>query len=343
MTNEAVPAVSVVIPLYNHEKYIGEAIASVLSSSFGDFEIVVVDDGSTDGSAEIAKSVGDGRIRFFQQANAGAHEAINRGVSLARAPWIAILNSDDRFHPLKLERHLHLHRRHPDLEASASRVRYIFEDGRAMPRFTYPVQRYVRLKRLYSGSGDLFPSLLLANHLITTSCLFVRKRVFSEVGGFIPLRYVHDRFMFLTLAAGGRFRVLEEDLVDYRRHAANTIRENDYRGRVEDNFVLAWHLFNSLHEERGDYDLTDWIESIDRNKRACPRLILMFEAWRRLNGGDLVRTAAIFNEPDHPVMQQALRMVEQGRGTRVFWDGLKGRLGNVLLRATFKAVKALGL
>ena len=190
------PLVSVVIPSYNHEKYIGEAIISVLHSSVPDFEIIIVDDGSVDNSIDVITRFEDPRITLIRQSNMGAHDAINRGVAHASAPWIAILNSDDRFHHLKLQRHLEYHEKNPDLEASASMVRYISESGACFDLHGYLNSRYRQLQDLRHRDLSLKDSLLIANHLITTSALFVSKEGFSDIGGFVPLRYVHDWFSF---------------------------------------------------------------------------------------------------------------------------------------------------
>ena len=153
------PQVSVIIPSYNHERYVGEAIESVLAQSMGDFEIIVVDDGSSDGSVDVVRQFKDARIRIFVQSNSGAHNAMNRGATLASAQWIAFLNSDDKFHPNKLERHLCAHKDDPSLEASASRVRYITETGEPVMKDGYLAMRYKNISGfLHSMIHCLFHS-----------------------------------------------------------------------------------------------------------------------------------------------------------------------------------------
>jgi glycosyltransferase involved in cell wall biosynthesis len=325
------PLVSVVIPSYNHERYIGEAIGSVLASTFQDFEIVVVDDGSTDRSVDVIRGYQDPRLRLIRQSNKGAHAAINRGVASASAPWIAILNSDDRYHPLKLQQHLELHEQNSGLEASASRVRHISESGVPFDRNGYINWRYANRKNASSQTPSLKSSLLLTNHLITTSALFVSKQGFNEVGGFIPLRYVHDWFFFLSLASRGHFSVLEEALVDYRVHGGNTIRENDDRGRIEDNFVLEWHLCEDSTARASATDILDSFRILEQNKRASLHLILLFQLWRNANDNDLAKCVALFEDPAHPVMLLAMELSrkEQRRGLnlkarlrKLFWPVL---------------------
>jgi glycosyltransferase involved in cell wall biosynthesis len=317
------PLVSVVIPSYNHRHYIGEAIQSALCSTMQDFEIVVVDDGSVDDSVNVIEQINDRRIKLIRQSNRGAHAAINTGVAAASAPWIAILNSDDRYHPQKLQQHIELHEKNPGLEASASRVRHISESGTPLDSDGYINWRYRQLKDVHRKLPSLKSSLLVANHLITSSALFVSKQGFNEAGGFIPLRYVHDWFFFLTLASRGHFTVLEEALVDYRLHGKNTIRENDDRGRIEDNFVLEWHVCADSTRRPSATDIIDLFDVLQQNKRASYRLILLFQRWRRANDNDLTKCAALLEDPGHPLMQLALKLIRTEPGVSNY---LKSRL-----------------
>lgn len=93
------PFISVVIPLYNKEKSIAQSLQSVLNQSYTDFEIVVVDDGSTDKSVEIVEGIEDARLKLFKQPNAGPSKARNTGVGHASGEWIVFLDADDELLP----------------------------------------------------------------------------------------------------------------------------------------------------------------------------------------------------------------------------------------------------
>ncbi|MEI8182896.1 MAG: glycosyltransferase [Desulfomonile sp.] len=323
-----VPLVSVVMPSYNHERYVGEAIESVLAQSVDDFEIIIIDDGSSDGSVNVVKKFSDTRIRLYVQNNQGAHNALNRGATLASAPWIVILNSDDRFHPDKLEKHLEVHARHPNLDASVSRVRYITEGGDPVNKYGYLAVRYEQCKQVRLEHDSLFASLLVVNHLITTSCLFINREVFQTIGGFIPLRYVHDWFMFLTLAARGRLHVIEEELTDYRRHRGNTIVEDDDRGRVEDNFVLEWQVYHAIKSEQPLITLEQALRILCQNKRINYRLIFLFELWRQINDNDLEKATVIFAEQNNSLLNYALQLLRSDKGARDIFTAFKRGLGS---------------
>lgn len=111
------PKVSVILPVHNRADVLPRAIESVLAQVFGDFELIVVDDGSTDGSAVVAKSFGDPRIRIIELGkNRGGNVARNEGIRAAHAPLIAFLDSDDRYIPTKLATVVAEFERHPDLD-----------------------------------------------------------------------------------------------------------------------------------------------------------------------------------------------------------------------------------
>lgn len=126
------PAISVVMPVYNVETYIAEAIQSVLDQSFTNFELIIIDDGGSDRSIEIAQSFVDERIRIIHQANRGLPGARNTGIAHARAPLIALLDSDDIYHKDKLMLH-HIHMRAcQDVGVSYAGSRMIDANGEVM-------------------------------------------------------------------------------------------------------------------------------------------------------------------------------------------------------------------
>ncbi len=230
------PLVSVVIPSFNHAPYIGEAIHSVVGQSLTRWELVVVDDGSTDGSLEIIRALAasDGRIRVFSQANAGAHAAINRGLAVCCGQYLTVLNSDDRFHPERLARLVKA--AGPDTDVLlATVVRAIDSTGAAVENAHPWPAFYQRLLRTYQTEG-LARSLMLGNFTISTSNFFFSRTLWERVGGFRSLRYNHD-WEFLIRAiydTPEKFIFLDgEPLLDYRLHQHNTINQNTLKARLE--------------------------------------------------------------------------------------------------------------
>ena len=96
------PTVSVIMPAYNHERFVGEAIESILNQTLSDFEFIIINDGSTDGTDRVIGNYKDPRIRYYSQENIDAPNTLNRALSLTKGKYISIINSDDLYHPERL-------------------------------------------------------------------------------------------------------------------------------------------------------------------------------------------------------------------------------------------------
>lgn len=132
MTGANDPTVSVVMPVYNVERFVSEAIASVLAQTFEDFELIIVDDGGQDRSMAICEQFDDPRIFIVRQKNRGLAGARNTGIAAARGQFIALLDSDDRWLPEKLALHVIHLEANPQVGVSFSPSRFIDEDGQPM-------------------------------------------------------------------------------------------------------------------------------------------------------------------------------------------------------------------
>lgn len=196
------PKVSVVIPAYNHERFIGPAIESVLQQTHESLELIIIDDGSTDRTAEVIQGYTDQRLQYVHQENQDAYNALNRGLSMVKGDFVAILNSDDIFMPNRLERLL-VEQQASSAQCLFSKVCLINDDG---DRLDNPAlwwnQWYADVLARYEASGDLYTAFLQRNCLVTTSNLFMTREAMQTVGGFCPLRYLHDYdYMFRILLA----------------------------------------------------------------------------------------------------------------------------------------------
>ena len=235
--------VAVLIPLYNHERYIGAAMDSLRAQTRPPDRIIVLDDGSTDGSLgammayAAARPAADGpaqaagiepRIEVLFQPNAGAHAALNRLVSLVEdCEYLAILNSDDRYHPRRLERCLEHLDAHPEVGLLCTRLRLIDEAGDALPSDAPRARWFSAAWSFGVGTDDtsaldLAEWLGLANFPGTTSN-FVARTDFLRARPFANYRFAHDYHALVHAALDRRFAVLNAELLDYRVHAANTI------------------------------------------------------------------------------------------------------------------------
>ena len=234
---KATPRVSVIVPAYNHERYVGEAIDSVLEQSFGDFELIVVDDGSTDGTWQVVESYGDPRLRAFAHDNCGTARTLNRGIELARGEFVSILNSDDRYRPERLARFVSLMEDKPDCMIAASLIRPIDDRGDVVEpgsRGSYWLDWYQKSVASLKAEADPFASMLRHNFVATTSNIFMRSRYFEENRPFDPLlAYCNDYEFLLRVLRIHPFAMIDEPLLDYRIHERNTIKENEFLKHLE--------------------------------------------------------------------------------------------------------------
>lgn len=240
---------TVVIPSFNHARFLPKAVESVLRQEGVGLELVVVDDGSSDGSLDYLRTVRDARFRLVEQRNAGAHAAINRGLQLAQGDVLAILNSDDVFHPRRIAACMHaLEERGCDLVATwleviddAGQVLGVKEGWHNM--LPWPVPEDAAVPGLDSFEGHL----MLSNFVSTTSNMVFTRRLYERIGGMRNLRFAHDWDFTLRAAAEFRCFLLEHPLLQYRLHGSNTISSN--RGWML--FEICWVFATALRRLQG--------------------------------------------------------------------------------------------
>lgn len=174
------PKVSVIMPLYNKEADVERAMKSVLSQTFGDFEVIVVNDGSTDKSPLIVRAINDSRIRVIDQENAGVSAARNRGIQEARADLIAFLDADDEWMPTFLETILDLRERYPECKVFASN--YLYREPNGNSRL--PIIRGLPPHPWNGIIEDYFGVAAKSDPPLWTSAVAVSKDAIQSVGMF---------------------------------------------------------------------------------------------------------------------------------------------------------------
>ena len=211
------PQISVIMPAYNAEKTIRQSIESVLNQTFHDFELMVVNDGSTDSTLEIASSIRDERIKVLSYANGGPSAARNRGIAHARGEFIAFMDADDLWKANKLEAQLNALQANPKAGLAYCWTDWIDPLGQPLNKGVYD-----------SVEGDVFARLLLNNFIANGSNPMVRKSAFDKVGLFAEeLDWGEDWEMWLRLAEHYHFVAVRQPLVLHRRsnasHSANLV------------------------------------------------------------------------------------------------------------------------
>jgi glycosyltransferase involved in cell wall biosynthesis len=195
----AAPTVSVVVPAFNVEPYIRDCLGSVRVQTMREWECIVVDDGSTDGTAERVAKCGDPRIRLIRQANKGVSAARNAGLAEARGRYVLFLDGDDLLHREALARLSAGLDADPQAVAAYGGVWALFEDGSSYPQKPLQRRRFV--------SGDLLEALMRWEIFLSVGCTLTRADTARAVGGFDEsLRLSEDWEFWCRLAARGPFR-----------------------------------------------------------------------------------------------------------------------------------------
>jgi len=247
------PLVSVVIPAYNHERFVGAAVESVLQQSCADLELIVIDDGSRDRTAEVVQSYTDPRLSYYYQENQDAYNTINRGLGMATGRFVAILNSDDVYTPDRLERLL-LSQEQTGAECLFTDVIPISDEGLEFtdPAFGWNVW-HQKNRSFHRQCGDLYTAFLKGNFMVTTSNLFMTNTAVKKVGNFCSLRYLHDYdYIFrMMLAHPGKVHYLaDEKLLYYRIHSGNTLGEAAITGRLQDQELIKKYMLAIVPEQQ---------------------------------------------------------------------------------------------
>jgi glycosyltransferase involved in cell wall biosynthesis len=274
---------AVVVPLYNHARYIAAALDSVLVQTAPPAEIVVIDDGSEDGGAVIAERVlrHVPGARVLRQDNHGAHAALNRAIGLCRGELVAVLNSDDQFLPHKLAYCQEKVVATPRPALIAGRVALCDASGRRLERGL--AADWLRRAHDFLERSSL-PQLALLNEnfVATTSNMVFTRALWEQVGGFAPLRYCHDLDFLMQAFAAGPVMLDERAHVLYRVHDANTIGEDVHAVRLELAAVIAETIAQAPTSllPRDDAPGFAAFEEFLRNK-AVSDLVLYFLTLRR--------------------------------------------------------------
>ncbi len=186
------PDISVIIPIYNKQKYIKDTLESILNQSFKNFEIILINDGSTDLSASIIKSFSDSRLKYFEQENKGVSFTRNRGVSLAQSNLIAFLDADDIWMPHHLQTIINLSKKYPKSDFFGTAYQIQYQEGL--------IKNYVlNISDKNDFETDKFYKYYKGSLIFYTSNFAIRKNIFEKENGFKTHIHGEDTEFFFRL------------------------------------------------------------------------------------------------------------------------------------------------
>ena len=263
-----------------------------MEQSESDFELIIINDGSSDGSESVIKNLKDKRIIYFYQENQGAHNTINRGIKLAQGKYISILNSDDVYDENRFEQCIKSFDNDPSIDAVFTYVDVIDEQGVKLESIGADYFWQNNKANLSFKDDDIILlNLLAGNFLTTTSNLFCKKSVFEKIGYFRDFRYVHDYDFFLRLCYHCNVHIIENPLLRYRRHRENTINENqaaiDFeRGLMLAEFYLNYDLTKLFPDENHEITMVKFYNSLSACHSEKIILILILFEMMNSSGGN---------------------------------------------------------
>lgn len=234
--------VSIIIPTYNRGYIIEQAIRSILCQTYGEFELLIVDDGSDDDTESVVRGIPDERIRYIKcTKNAGPAAARNEGVRQSRYSYIAFHDSDDEWTKDKLEKQMAVLKA-ADADTGMVYCSYQTDDG-----MVFPLEIFSREQR----QGNIFPYLLHGN-MVGTPTMLMRKECFEKAGGFNEnLRCLEDYEFVLRFAHEYRIAYIDEHLL--RVHKS----ENSVNYRMNDYFPAELHIISLWKREMLKYGLLE--------------------------------------------------------------------------------------
>src|SRR5690606_35746528 len=255
------PFFSIVIPLYNKEKHILDTINTVLTQTFQDFEIVVVNDGSKDNSAKLVREISDSRVRLINQDNAGVSAARNTGIKEAAGEYIALLDADDIWLENHLENIHFLIKKFPDfgLYASAYKTRFLGVQDRSINVYGLPDgSDFVKIP-------NYFESVAYGDNLVWSSAVCIPRKIFVENDIWFPVgeKYGEDQYVWARIAVEFELAYCRVESAIYDQSTENnTISAIQNEIEPHKSFFMIQELRGFISDEEKIRGFDDYISKI---------------------------------------------------------------------------------
>lgn len=256
--------VSVIIPVYNHEKYVADTLRSIMEQTYADIELIIIDDGSTDSSFAVVQAMlPECEKRFIRvvaktQSNAGSSETINRMLKEVHGEFVYFIASDDLAKPHAIEKEISFLSANPDYHLAVGDNELVDENGKRCywgkkrktvydikkAKFRTFAERLQKLCRFDFNTEQFgtYPQLYIGNHV--PNGYLIRRSILESIPSFNKEAPLEDWFLMLQIAKYGKLKFLDEILFSYRWHSSNTVKNKDYmehlcrRTRAYENHIL---------------------------------------------------------------------------------------------------------
>lgn len=254
MKEENIPLVSVVVPCYNHEKYVKETIESIVNQTYKNIELIVIDDGSKDNSVKVIQELADkyGFI-FIHRENKGLCATLNEGIMLSKGKYLCVCASDDIYILNKIEKQVAFMEQNSDYAMSYGKI------------IEFDENTEIKIEIKNPRSGFIFDSLLFGNFIPAVSQI-TRKEIFEDIGVFDENLYIEDWDMWLRIAEKYKIGFIDEYLAYYRIHETN-ISKNFYQIIQAEEKILRKYEKNKYFRKALNKRKASWFLRLLKNKR----------------------------------------------------------------------------
>lgn len=249
--------ISVILSSYNYAQYIKETINSVLEQTYKDWELIIVDDGSSDDSAEIIKSYceKDLRIKFFEhndKLNHGLKETLLLGIEHATGDWISFLESDDYLSPNNLAKKVEVIKKHPEVKLIFNKVKFTGEENISKKRLKTLEQTQKKLSKT-TFPKNMFYDFYIDNMILTFSSVMVESDTIKNADFNTPNDSTLDRWLWVHLAYNNDFYYIDEELTRWRLH------EQSYIKSKPKLFFPQISAYGDVYKKNPSFGLWLWI------------------------------------------------------------------------------------
>jgi glycosyltransferase involved in cell wall biosynthesis len=228
------PKISVIMSVYNCEKYLKESVDGILSQTFSDFEFIIINDGSADKSREILESYKDSRIRLFNNQNKGLTKSLNEAIGYSNGEYIARMDADDISLPERFEKQIKFLDANPECAMCGTWAEFIDEDGKYLRDYNTPVT-----------DSEIKKEILFHNPFIHPSVM-IRKSVFEKVGLYdTSFRYAQDYELWTRIAIKFKTGNIPEKLLRYRLLKEGITKSKNFKVRLL-GLKIRWRALLNL-------------------------------------------------------------------------------------------------
>lgn len=237
--------ISIITASYNYENYIKETVQSVLSQTSNDWEMIIVDDCSTDNSIDVIKSYNDDRIKLFvNEKNLGLKETLKRGIKEASSDWIVFLESDDVLAPDYLAKKVEIAQKYNDINLIFNDCEF-FGDEERVKAFEHALKKTRSLLQNQSYPKKMLYDFYQSNKIFTFSSVMARRSDLLKVNFNPKLDYLIDWHLWIQLSSLGKFYYLPEKLTKWRLHKNSYINSSTYKSPFDLQAASYIEVFKS--------------------------------------------------------------------------------------------------